>query len=652
METASINESLQERYEKAMAAAGIGIWDNDLLTNTIFLSGKGHELYGFAKDEKVTLEMLVNRIHPADRARTSAKIDASLSGTGAAYDNEYRIIDPETEEVARWVRSQGRAYFNEAGRPYRFTGTVQDITAEVKARETHQKLLALVDNSIELMSILENDQKNSYINKAGMEMLGFGSIEEVNQTPISELHTPEDIAFVQANVIPAVLNEGRWSGEMNVRHLKTGEIFPVYNNTVRIHDNVTGEPIAIGAVMRDMRPEKAAQRALAESEKNFRTLVMQAPVGICIISVPEMVVEMVNDSFLDLSFKTRNEVLNQKLADIYPEAARESFINILEQVASTKQPFYGKEVEVIQEHDTGISPMYVDFVFEPLFEWDGSVRRIMDVTIDVTDKVIARKRLQENETELQKRVAERTAELERKNKELEEFTFVTSHDLQEPIRKIRLFTEMIREKDYDKLSGYSKTRFDKITESAERMSASLKELLSFASLNKEEEKEPVDLNAVLQVVESDLELLLEQSKATLIKENLPVVAAVPYQMHQLFYNLINNAVKFGGNNTSPVIEISKRDITPGELAVHPELDPGQRYIEVTVKDNGIGFEQEQAERIFGLFQRLHTRQEYSGTGIGLALCRKIMTRHGGIIYARSAPGEGASFHLAFPVSQV
>ncbi len=651
METAVINDTLAERYELAMQAAGIGIWDNDLLTNTIFFSGTGHQLYGFNEEEVITLEVLISRIHPNDRERTKIKIEESLDPVKQViYDNEYRVINPQTQGLVRWVRSKGKAYFNEAGRPYRFTGTVQDISQEVKARETHQKLLALVDNSIELMSILESDGKNSYINKAGMQILGFDSMEEVYNTPISDLHLPEDIAFVEANVLPAVMGEGKWSGEMNVRHLKTGEVFPVLNNTVRISDPVTGEPLAIGAVMRDIRPEKAAQRALEESEKNFRTLVMQAPVGICIVTVPDFIIEVANDMFLEVSNKKGESIINRKVVEVYPEATSQGFIDILKQVVETRKPYIGKEVPVLQERSNGSRTVYVDFVFEPLLESDGSIKRVIDLSIDVTDKVLARRRLQENEAELQKRVAERTAELQEKNIELEEFTYVSSHDLQEPIRKIRLFAEMIRENDYEKLSDHSKSRFDKICNSAERMSTSLKELLSFASLNKKEQKEPVDLNVIIKAVETDLELMVEQSAASLKVSGLPKVNAVPSQAHQLFYNLVNNALKFSRKDLNPVIEISHRKLLASELA-HPELDSTKNYFEIIVKDNGIGFEQEKADRIFGLFQRLHTRQDYNGSGIGLALCRKIMSKHEGLIFAKSEPNQGAAFHLFFPITE-
>lgn len=168
------------------------------------------------------------------------------------YTNYLLIYDPETKEpIARGI-------------------TLHDLRPELAAQEAKQRLITLVDNSVELMSILEMDGKNSYINKAGMDLLGFETVQEVADTPITQLHTPEDFAFVQANVLPVVMKEGRWDGTMNVRHLKTGEIFPVQNNCIRIDDAITGEPLCVGAVMRDLRPELKARQAYIEEQKKLQ----------------------------------------------------------------------------------------------------------------------------------------------------------------------------------------------------------------------------------------------------------------------------------------------------------------------------------------------------------------------------------------------
>lgn len=648
METAFLKNDAAERYQLALEAAGIGIWDNDLLAGRIFFSGNSHELFGLESNENVSLDLIIANVHPGDRERVAAGLKRSLDPTlRSLYENEYRIIRPENNEVLRWLRTKGRAYFYDDGTPYRITGTVQDITEEVKARETQQKLLALVDNSIELMSILENDQTNSYINKAGMDMLGFDSFEQVRHTPISDLHTPEDIEFVEKNVLPGVMQFGKWSGIMNVRHLKTGEVFPVQNNTIRIHDKITGEPIAVGAVMRDIRPEMEARRALEESMRNFRSLVTQAPVGICIFKGPELVIEIANDSFVLLANKPRAEMIGKQVVAVFPEALRHDFDKMLLSVMQTRQPLFGKEVPITQERDGNTRELFVDYTHQPIFEKDGSVNRVMSVAIDVTDKVLAKKALLESEEQLAGRVEERTRELAAKNRELEEFTYVSSHDLQEPIRKIKMFFELIREKDYENLGPASKEKFDKIGESAERMSNSLKDLLNFASLNKEELREHTDLNTVLEDVLSDLEYIIDQKKADIIIEKLPGIRAIRLHMHQLFYNLLSNALKFSAPHIPLRILVKQERLDDINLPEGYPLPPGSFYL-FSVSDNGIGFEKQYAGKIFTMFQRLHTRETYEGTGVGLALCRKVAQNHGGNIWAESDLGKGAKFFILLP----
>jgi hypothetical protein len=638
-----------DTYQDALEAAGIGIWDHDLFSGVIHLAGYSQHLWNVPEGTDLNHDSWLNRIHPADRPNAEAVLSACcIAGGNHTYKAEYRIINPVTEETLRWVRAQGRVSLNEEAIAYRFTGSWQDISEEVRTRETQQKLLALVDNSIELMSILETNQRNSYINKAGMEMLGFDTLEQVYETPISDLHTPEDVAFVQANVVPAVFSKGKWSGVMNVRHLKTGEVFPVFNNTVRIDDPMTGEPMAIGAVMRDIRPEIAAQKALQESERAFRLLVMQAPVGICIFEGSDFTIKLANDSFLELSDMSREQILGRNVSDAFPEAVEQGFLTMLQTVYATGKPHYGRETEVTQIRSEQARRLYVDFTYQPLLDPDGAVSRIMGLAVDVTDKVLARQQLKNNEEELQRRVAERTAELEKKNKELEEFNYITSHDLQEPLRKMKLFREMIQARDYDRLSEFSKEKFDKVGHSLERMTTSIKDLLAYTSLGRQENLEAVDLNEILKGVEVDLELLIDQKGAKIEKDNLPTLMGYRVQMHLLFYNLLNNALKFSRKDAIPHIRIETAPLPSERRDSFPELSRAYNYYEIIVSDNGIGFSQDRADRIFRMFQRLHTRQEYSGTGIGLALCRKAVNNHHGHIYAVSVEGKGASFHILLP----
>ncbi len=251
--------------------------------------------------------------------------------------------------------------------------------------------------------------------------------------------------------------------------------------------------------------------------------------------------------------------------------------------------------------------------------------------------------------ELERRVKERTYALEMSNSELEQFAHVSSHDLQEPLRKIRTFADLLKESAYDEINESARRYIDKITSTAERMSNSLRSLLQYTRLDSEKSAVPVDVNEVVKHVTQDLELLITQKKATVETENLPVIQAVPIQIQQLFYNLVNNALKFSKADEPPLIRITARDTEPETILSFPELNTFKNYVTITVSDNGIGFEQQHAEKIFSIFQRLHPKTAYEGSGIGLSIVKKVVKNHGGVITVSSQPGKGTTFEMILPM---
>ncbi|SEP26872.1 PAS domain S-box-containing protein [Niastella yeongjuensis] len=246
--------------------------------------------------------------------------------------------------------------------------------------------------------------------------------------------------------------------------------------------------------------------------------------------------------------------------------------------------------------------------------------------------------------ELEKTVLARTNELlstnsalEKSNHELEQFAYIASHDLQEPLRKIQTFADMVKDHLHD--SQLTEKYFTRIYSSAKRMSTLINDVLNYSRLTKTGEQfQKTDLNKVLKDVLFDYELLIEQKQATVLHTDLPTLKGIPLQLHQLFANLISNSLKFSENK--PVINITSTML----------LEEEREYVKLVFSDNGIGFEQQYAEQIFIIFQRLNNMRTYSGTGIGLALCKKIVDHHDGIITAKSAPGMGATFTIILPVN--
>lgn len=281
----------------------------------------------------------------------------------------------------------------------------------------------------------------------------------------------------------------------------------------------------------------------------------------------------------------------------------------------------------------------------PLYTQSGKVMMWVGTSTDIHEQIL----LTEN---LERKVKERTRVLEEKNAELEQFAYISSHDLQEPLRKIQTFAHILRDEGTRLPADTFDRYIGKIITTSGRMSRLIKDLLNFTRIDQREEPQLLDLNDVIYHILEDLEVVINQNGAKIQSGDLPVIQGRALQIKQLFYNIITNSIKFRKPETPPRISITSRllDHETSEKTKH--LFPGTAYHEIIIKDNGIGFDQKYADQIFTVFQRLHTKTAYEGTGIGLSIAKKVITNHGGDIFALSTPGEGSEFHLILPQTNI
>jgi len=304
---------------------------------------------------------------------------------------------------------------------------------------------------------------------------------------------------------------------------------------------------------------------------------------------------------------------------------REFFAEMWEKISSGST----WEGEICNRASDG-SLYWVNTTIVPFIGEDGRPIRYVAVRYDITKRITAEKNLK---LEAQKLLVS--------NRELQDFASVAAHDLQEPLRKIQAFADRLRCISKGSLSSDILDYLERIQRAAHRMQVLINDLLSYSRLtSKVQPFTQVDLNEVLRQVISDLEVRVVQSTGKISFENLPVLDADPLQMHQLFSNLVNNALKFHRTGVSPVVHLTS-------CFKHGTIDHADHF-EIRVEDNGIGFEEKYLGRIFTIFQRLHGRHEFEGTGIGLAICRKIIERHNGTLTAISTPGVGSTFILTIP----
>ncbi len=274
---------------------------------------------------------------------------------------------------------------------------------------------------------------------------------------------------------------------------------------------------------------------------------------------------------------------------------------------------------------------------------------INDIGIPV--KLIGSIRDLTNHSLIEENLKNKVEELHSSNKELEDFAYIASHDLQEPLRKITTFSGRLSEKYKDVLQGEGLMYLNRMTASAENMRSLINNLLDFSRISKTMHVfEPVDLNIILKNVKMDLELLIDETKTVIENQNLPIIDAISSQMKQLFTNLLSNAIKFRKTDLVPCIKIEITNISDQEI-INRGLSLGIKYFKIQITDNGIGFEPDSAVKIFQVFHRLHGKSEYPGSGVGLAICKKIIENHHGVIYAENIDTVGSKFQFILPETQ-
>ncbi len=298
-----------------------------------------------------------------------------------------------------------------------------------------------------------------------------------------------------------------------------------------------------------------------------------------------------------------------------------------------------------------------------IFDSARQPSRMYGTVIDITPHKKILEELRQSESSLEEKVQERTLsligandrlettimDLEHSNAELESFSYVASHDLQEPLRKIITFCERISDKDKNNLSDSSKDYFSRISLASTRMRNLIDAFLAYSQTgNVTVNYEKTNLNTLLEEVKNDLHEMIEEKKAVIQSGKLPTLKLIPLQFRQLLINLISNALKYSKPGVPPVITVTA-EMVSGIGLNEEENDPAVNYWKIGLEDNGIGFEQQYSNKIFELFQRLHPKSDYTGTGIGLAICKKIIRNHKGFINATGNPGIGSVFSIFMPV---
>jgi PAS domain S-box-containing protein len=592
----------EERARLAVDAVGLGTYDLNLLTGEMFTTKQFATIFGF--EEPVPRRQYVSVFDPDDLAqREQAHKDALVSGE-LFY--EARVI--WKDKSVHWVRVEGKVSYKD-GKPVRILGTLLDITEQRLAKEEQRKLITLVDNSVDLMSILNLQGINSYINAAGKQLLGFKSDEEVQTTPIAHLHLPEDLEIVEREVLPTVMKEGRWSGILNVRHLHSGEVFPVFNNCIRIDDPVSGDPIAVGAVMRDLRPEQAAKQALADSEQLLRNITTAAPTSLW-MSDEQGLVTYNNQTWLEWTGRSFDENLGRGwLESVHSEDRKKVEEKFLSDLAG--KHFY--EVEFRMNHSDG-NIHWCIANGQPQYKADGTFIGYIGACVDITEQ----KHLQQQK---------------------DDFIGIASHELKTPVTSIKAYTQVLEKMLLRKGETKEAEMISRMDGQINRLTSLIGDLLDVTKINSGKlqfnDRNFEFLPMVRDLIE-DLQRTTDRHTLLEEYEGNGVVFGDKERIGQVISNLITNAIKYSPNSENIIIRTSLQD---GEIML-------------CVTDFGIGIAQDKLDKVFEQFYRVSGDMQHTfpGLGLGLYISSEIIKREGGRIWVDSREGKGSTFCFALPLN--
>ena len=515
--------------------------------------------------------------------------------------------------------------------------------AEVMRRQVEQRFDALIDTISEGVILMDdrgifrdcNDPAQDILGRPAEDIIGsrfnddtWNGLRE-DGSPLPNAEFPFWRAFVERETVPDEVM-GIYPPDAPPRWIRV-------NAQPLFHDNEE-DPYAVLICFDDITEEKLKEEALQTSRDLLSSVLTSSLDGIAVLSsvrdeeeaIEDFECVMVNPQAEKLIGHTAEDLVGNRVGRIMPEQEEMGLLDAYRSVVETGEPF---ETEIRYETDD------VDSWFH-----------IMAVSVD--DGVAVTFRDISERKEAAQAMAAANAKLERRNRALRDFAYIASHDLQEPLRKIRSFSSLVLDDYAAAVDDTGRHYLERMHDAAERMSTLISDLLVYSRLTTRAQPfEPVDLTEIAKNVRTDLDLQIEDVDGTVEIGELPTVEADPTQVRQLLQNLIGNGLKFHRPDVPPrvVVRGTVEPVSP-ELQQSGRLDVScSELCRLTVADNGIGFEESHADRIFTPFKRLHGRGEYEGTGMGLAICQRIVERHGGDISVESTPGEGTTFTVLLPV---
>ncbi|TLV04090.1 PAS domain S-box protein [Dyadobacter luticola] len=582
------------------------------------------------------LGMPGEEVWPETWADIKPLIDSVLAGEGGTWSENQLlpIFRNGRMEDVYWTFSYSPVA-DESGKPCAVFVTCTETTGMVKTMtelKESKNLLEFAIDATELGVWDYNPRTNKFTGNVRLkEWFGLSPVCEIDLSHAIEVMAKKDQQRVTKAISDALVYElgGKYDIEYTIIHPATG-----FERMVRAKGKVwfteDHEAYRFNGTLQDVTEQVAAQAQLEEIAEKMQLAINAGNLGSYELIFETGEIVATPQYKLHLGMATTEPLTFTKLVSLILPLDQEKVQRAVQTAVDQHTTFHADYRVTASDG----SIRWVRAAGNPVYDDQDRAVKMVGVTLDITEQ-------NEFAEALSKQVNERTVELQRSNDDLMQFAHVTSHDLKEPIRKIRIFAGRIQNELSAVLPEKGLRYLEKIQHASSRVMQMIEGILTYSEVNATKpEIEKIDLNKVIEDVETDLELMIHEKKATIRKVVLPEIEGTRVLLYQLFYNIMNNALKFSKENENAEIGITFQYLGDRVPAV-----------EIAVADNGIGFDNEYQSRIFTTFARLNSKDSYEGSGLGLALCKKIVERHHGTIRASGQPGEGSVFHITLPLVQ-
>ncbi len=636
-------EQEHRRLKETQEIGHIGSFEWDRVSKTIFWSDELYRIFGLQPNsEEITMTRIRDLVHPDDRETVARVIFLSIQKP-SQYELEFRVVG-ENGEV-RFLNSVFESTADGQGLITKMRGIGQDVTerrqAEERVQESQNLLYETTLATPDAISIFDLKARQSILlNNCLAEWVGLDA-EEMNRMGYEgrlELVHPDDRQRLEEFNESMRSAEGSAIRTIEYRLQTPRGLLWIRDRSKVFKRDKEGHPTHLLSVLQDLTKEMELRNQMLERSRYAETIIDSSIDRIMVYDADFNIIGWNKRSELGTGM-SKEQMMGKNFFELFPRVTEDKVLTKAFRAAAA-----GNYTHVLARKGV-YSPAFYEHFFISLKKEDGTTYAVLHTMHDVSHMVHQKEELRE----LNRILAQKNKELEEKSEEIGSFAFIASHDLREPLRKLHTFSDWLLQREGDRMSETGKNFIKKIALSVRRMDMLIEDVLTLAKIGSDRKREiKIDLNAVLERVVGNMKDYLREKGAELIVDVLPVISGNDNQIFYLFRNLISNAVKFQPPGNQPVVKIVFEQVEGSTEGYADPVPPGN-YHKISFIDNGLGFEEHYFKKIFQVFQRLHNIEEYEGTGMGLAICRKIMENHNGYIRVKSQPGKGSVFCCYFPI---